>query len=248
MGDKDDGDAIRSNLFHHRDQLRSLALGQHGRGLVKYEQLYTGFVNFAGNLDKLHVAHGHSLDKRILVDAHAHAVQRLAGVGSHRLHIQGFQVFSENPADKIGVRDFTVQLDVLRDGKARQEHEFLVNHADALHHGIVRRGHVRRLALQEHLALEAARGMNHRHAKQHVHQRALSRAVFAQQRMDFTGAHGERNVAEDGILAVALGDVFHFQYIRGAQVDRTSLQIRRRGPPRGEGGPHLTDFCTNDYR
>ena len=248
VSDKDDGDAVRSNLFHHGDQLRGLALGQHRRGLVKHKQLYAGLINFAGNFDKLHIAHRHALDQRVLVDAHAHAVQRLAGVGSHGLHVQGFQIFSKDAANKIGMRDFTVELDILRDGKARQKHEFLVHHADALHHGVMRRGHVRRLALQKHLALEAARGMNHGHAKQHVHQRALSGAVFAQQRMDFARTHRQRNVAQDSVLAIALGDVFHFQYILGAQVDRTSLQIRRRGPPRGEGGPHLTDFCTNDYR
>ena len=49
MGDKDDGDAVRSNLFHHGDQLRGLALGQHRRGLVKHKQLYAGLVNFAGD-------------------------------------------------------------------------------------------------------------------------------------------------------------------------------------------------------
>ena len=203
VGDEDDGDAVRSNLFHHGDQLRRLALGQHGRGLVKHKQLYAGLVDFAGDLNKLHVAHRHALDQRVLVDAHAHAVQRLAGVlaamaGMSRVS----RFFPKMRLNRIGMRDFAVELDILRDGEARQKHEFLVHHADALR-SWRRCGEVMFAVSPSKSTspVEAAGGMNHGHAKQHVHQRALSRAVFAQQRMDFARAHRQRNVAESTVFS-----------------------------------------------
>ena len=38
--------------------------------------------------------------------------------------------FAENTAEKVGIGDFSVQFDILGNGKARQQHEFLVNHTD----------------------------------------------------------------------------------------------------------------------
>ena len=217
VGDEDDGDAAGSDLLHDGDQLRGFALGQHGGRLVEHQQLHAGLVDLTGDLHKLHVAHGHAVHAGVLVDAHAHAVQRLARVGSHGLGVQRFQVLAKNAAEQVGVGDFTVELDVLRHGETGQQHKLLMHHADALEHGVVGRHHVGGFAAQEHFALEAACRMDDGHTKQHVHQRGLARAVFAQQRMDLAGAHGQGHVAQNGVLTIALGDVFHLQYILCAQ-------------------------------
>ena len=64
-------------------------------------------------------------------------IQRSARICLHGFHIQTFQIFAKHTADRVGTADLTVQLDILRDGKAREQHELLVYHADALFHGIV---------------------------------------------------------------------------------------------------------------
>ena len=59
-----------------------------------------------------------------------------------------------------------------------------MHHADAFGHRVVRGSDGRLLAVEIDLAAKAARFMNDGHAEKHVHQRALARAVFAQQRVD----------------------------------------------------------------
>lgn len=80
----------------------------------------------------------------------------LRAVGSHGFHIQRFKIFAQNAAEDVGMGDFAVQLDVFRHGEAGQQHELLMHHADAFHHGVMRRGYVGCLAIQQHLALKAA--------------------------------------------------------------------------------------------
>ena len=64
-------------------------------------------------------------------------IQRGARIWLHCLHVQSFQVLAQIAANWIRTADFTVQFNILRDGKAREQHELLVYHADALFHGIV---------------------------------------------------------------------------------------------------------------
>ena len=218
VGDEDDGDAALGDLFHDGKQRFRLGLRQNGGRLVKHQQADALFVDLAGDLDELHVADRQALDQRVLVQSHAHAVQRLAGVLTHGGHVEVFQILQvQRLAEDAGPGDLAVQFDVLGDGEARQEHELLMHHADARVHGVVGRKDIRLFAAYEHFAVEAAGGMDDRHAEQHVHQRGFSRAVFTKQRVDLAGAHRQRHVREHGGLAVSLGYVFHFQHVFCAQ-------------------------------
>ena len=230
VGDEDDGDALGGNALHHAQQLRRLGLGQNRRRLVEHQQLHARLVDLAGDLDKLHVADRQTLDQRIFINGHAHAVQRLAGVLRHGGHIQRFQILAKDAGEQTRMGDFAVELDVFGDGEARQQHELLVNHADALEHRVVRRGDRRRLTIDQHFALEAAGRMNDGHAKEHVHQRALACAVFAQKRMDFAGPDFEGDVGQHLVFAVALGDVFHLQNVLRGQM-YSSLMKLKSDPP-----------------
>ncbi len=69
--------------------------------------------------------------------------------------------------------------DVLADGKNGNQHEMLMDHADAVPDGIAWALHRRRLALDQDLA-----GVRVNQAVKNVHQRALAGAVFADERMD----------------------------------------------------------------
>ena len=213
MGDKDDCNAAFRNGLHDGDQLSSFRLGQNCGGLVKNQQLHTGFVNFPGDFHELHIANGETLNQSVLADAQADAVQCLPGVGGHTGHIQCLQILAQNAADGICLGDFTVQLDVLCNCKAGQQHKLLVNHADALGHGVLRGGDVHFAAVYEDFTLKAACAVNHGHTEQGVHQGGFACAVFAEQGMNLTGLHCKRNITQNCIVAIPLGNVFHFQHI-----------------------------------
>ena len=230
MGDEDDGDALLRDALHHAQQLRRLGLGQNRRRLVKDQQLHTRLVDLAGDLDKLHVADRQALHQRIFVNGHAHAVQRPAGVLGHGGHIQRFQILAKDAGQQTRMGDFAVELDVFGDGEARQQHKLLVNHADALEHRVVRRGDRRLLTINQHFAFKAAGRVNDGHAKEHVHQRALACAVFAQQRVDFAGADFEGDVGQHRVFAVALGDAFHLQNVLRGQMYSSLIKLKSDPP------------------
>ena len=106
--------------------------------------------------------------------------------------------------------NFAVKLNVLRNGKTGQEHKFLVHHANSLYHGVVRRGDLGVFSIKKHRSLKAAGAVDDGHAKKNVHERGLTGAVFTQQRVYFAGTHGQGDIVQNGVFAIALGDVFHF--------------------------------------
>ncbi|MPM70232.1 hypothetical protein SDC9_117185 [bioreactor metagenome] len=85
------------------------------------------------------------------------------------------------------------QHHVLRHGKAGHQHEVLVDHADALGDGDGGGGESDLLAVDPNLA---ACGLFQ--AKQHLHQRRFSRAVFSHQRVDFSFADVQIDVLIGG--------------------------------------------------
>ena len=244
--DKDDSDAARGDILHHLEQLSRLALGQNGSRFVKDQQLHALFVDLAGDFHKLHVTDRQSGHTGVFVDGHADAVQRAARVFGHRFHIQRFQVLAEHAGNRAGTADFAVELDVFGDGKARQQHELLMHHADALLHRVVRRGDGRLLAVEIDFAAKSARFVNDGHAEKHVHQRALARAVFAQQRVDFARLNLERHAGKHGVFAVLLGDVPHFKDVFRGQFHssfETAKATRLNACEAGRLYLCLTDGC-----
>ncbi len=90
MGDEEDGNPLTGDLFHCLQQMLSLALCQHRRRLIEDDELDVGLVDLAGDLRELHVPHGETRHRDVLLDTDIEAVQCPTGVGAHNLHVQGF--------------------------------------------------------------------------------------------------------------------------------------------------------------
>ena len=106
-----------------------------------------------------------------------------------------------------------------------------MHHADAFGHRVVRGSDGRLLAVEIDLAAKAARFMNDGHAEKHVHQRALARAVFAQQRVDFARLNLERHAGKHGVFAVLFGDIPHFKDVFRGQFRSSSCLLKRQKRP-----------------
>ncbi len=131
MGDEDDGDALGGHVADGVQQRGGLFFGQHGRRLVQNQQLELVLAQFAGNLRELLVANGHIADTHIRVNLHAHFLNGLGGGLRDGLVIQRVQPLAEHLGKKGLFDRFPVQHDVFRRGKAGDQGEFLVDHADS---------------------------------------------------------------------------------------------------------------------
>ena len=109
-----------------------------------------------------------------------------------------------DPAARL--TDFIAEHDVFGDGKHGDQHEVLVHHADALGDGIVRIEHRTGLAVDENLA---AIGLVE--AVEHVHQRGLARAVFAQQGVNLALFQSQIDVVVGEHARESLGDAACFK-------------------------------------
>ena len=236
VSDKDNSDAARRDVLHHVNQLLGLTLGEHGGRLVEHQQLHALLVDFARDLDKLHIADRQAAHRRSLTQLiHAHGIQRRARVFIHTGVIENFQLAAQQPADGPRAGDFPVQLDIFGNGKARNQHEFLMHHADALIHGVHRRQNPFADAVHEHFTLKAAGRMNDRHAEEDVHQRGLPRAVLAEQRVNLAGTNLQRHVFQHRVLAVCLGNIVHFKNVSAGQgVSLQTVQNTSMGRTRPE--------------
>ena len=212
MGDENNGDALGGNVTHGCQEAVCLALGQNGGGLIEDQQLDAGLVDLTGDLHELHVTDGHAGDLLVLAQVQADGVQGLPGVGCHGFLVQLLQGGAEDGAGHGGLGDLTAQLDIFGDGESGDEHEFLVDHANAQLHGLVGRVDGDGFAVELNGALESAGGVDDGHAEQNVHQRGLASAVFAHEGVDLTGSDLELDALEDLGTEVVLGDVVHLQY------------------------------------
>ena len=104
--------------------------------------------------------------------------------------------------------NFPVQLDVLGDGKAGQQHELLMHHADAHVHGILGGADVHLFPVQKHLAFKAAGAVDDGHTKQRVHECGFARAVFTQKRMDLAFSQFKLHIVQGSDTRESLGDIF----------------------------------------
>src|SRR6266849_1372722 len=103
----------------------------------------------------------------------------------------------------------TAQHDVLAHREHRDEHEVLVDHADAKPDGVAGAGDLCRCAVDEDLARV---GVNE--PVQDVHQRALAGPVLPHQSVDLALAHREVDVIVGDHPGPGLGDAAHLNGIR----------------------------------
>ena len=116
------------------------------------------------------------------------------------------------------------EQDVLRHRQDRDEHEVLVDHADAAPDGVIRAVDLDGLAVEQDLAL-----VRHGQAVEDVHERRLAGAVLAEQRVDLAGPHVERDAVVGDDAGIALRDPAHLEQRRSPGAAGRALRISRGG-------------------
>ena len=192
MRDEEDRHALFGQLAHDAEELVALLRREHRRGLVQDQDAGVP-VERLDDLDALLDAHWQVLDERLGVQVEVVLVRELR----HPL-CGGPPVEHTAHARLLHAQD-----DVLGHREDRDEHEMLVHHADAERDGIVRAVDRDRSAADEDLALIRPQQPVH-----DVHQRALARAVFAQERVDLAGTQVEADVIVGQRAGEGFGDVF----------------------------------------
>ena len=134
---------------------------QNGGGFVQ-NQYIGATIQHLNDLNGLFLRYGHIIDLLIGVDFKAIQITDLPYLVSSRFQIQ-FSGFVQ-PED-----------DVFRSGKDIHQLEVLMNHTDTELHGILRRTNGDFFSIDEDLSF-----IREVYAGEHVHQRCLAAAVFAQ--------------------------------------------------------------------
>ena len=180
VGDDDDGAALVAHLAKDGEEAVDLLRGKHGGGLVQHQRARAA-VKHLEDLHGLLLADGEGVDLARGVDVQAKAVAQIADLAGELL--------------AAGVVARGAQHDVVLHGKHVHELEVLMDHADAQGDGVVRGADMHFLAV--HADMPRVRPVD---AGEHVHQRSLAGAVFAQQRQYLAIVHGQVDVlvGDDG--------------------------------------------------
>jgi len=174
-----------------REQPPHIVFRQAARRLVEDEDARVGLGEGASDLDQL--LHGHRKRSGAGVDRDLPPIQlgqRRAGGPVHA-----------GPPDEASARRLHAEQDVLGHGQVGRERELLVHHRHAA------AARVHRVAGLIRRALEAHRpGVGHQRARQDLHQRALARAVFADDGVHLAGRHRQPHAVEGRGGSEALAD------------------------------------------
>ena len=156
------------------------------------------------DLDPLPASKRQVRDKRVRIEAEPVAKALLP-------HPPGHFAPAQNAA-RLG----PAEHDVLDHRHGVHQHEMLMDHRDAARHC------VRRPVSDERLALKDDRtGVRRDEAEQHLHKRALARAVLAQKAKDFPGLEIKIDAVDRPHGAKAASDPAHFEKLAHR------LQVRR---------------------
>ena len=191
VGDEDNRAALATQRADHVEQALDVGSAQRRSGLVEDEDARVERHGF-GDLDELgfgqrqRAEHGAGLDR---VDAETG--EQASGFADRGLLV--------NPADAVAA--LAADQDVLGDGEAGEEREFLVHCGDAGGEGGTGRSQARRRAVQQDAAFV---GLDV--AGQDFDERAFASAVGAEQRVDRTFVKSERDAGQGRDAAVALGE------------------------------------------
>ena len=112
-------------------------------------------------------------------------------------------------ADESGSRGLDAEQDVVGDGEVRGEGEFLVDHRHAGGPRVAGRTGLVGSAVEQHRA-----GVGPDHSGEHLHERALARAVFAHQREHLAAGHAQVHTGQRGRRAKRLAHAPHHEAIR----------------------------------
>ena len=170
MGDNDNRLAVRLHVAHDGKEFFGLLRGQDGCRLIEDENIRAA-VEHLDNFKRLLLADAHLI--YLLIKVQRELVLFTDGT---RLIAHGTQV-------ELLVL-VHAQGDIFHSGKNIHKLKVLVNHADAQCQGITRGTNLRRLAVDPDNA-----GIRVINTGDHIHQRCLAGAVFAQQGQNFTPAN-----------------------------------------------------------
>jgi hypothetical protein len=172
--DEDDARAVGLERLEHAEQVARLLRGEDGGRLVEHEDARVA-VQRAQDLHALLHADADVLDARVGVDGQAVAIGELAHARAGSLDVE------QQAAPRL-----VGQHDVLGHGHDRDEHEVLVDHADAEVDGLQRRSDADGPAVDAHLALVGLV-----QPVEDAHERRLAGAVLPEQRVDLAGPQVE---------------------------------------------------------
>ena len=190
VGDEDDRLAVGLELAHVVEQLLDLLGDEHGRRLVQ-DQDVRAPVEELEDLDPLLLADADVLDPGV-------GVQRGAEPAGQLPHPALGRVPVEPAAAPAGLG---AEHDVLGHGEVVDQHEVLVDHADAQLDGLAGRVDDLGLAPDQDLALVGLL-----QAVEHLHQGRLAGAVLADQGVDLALGHLQVDLVVGDHPGVAAGD------------------------------------------
>ena len=206
VGDVDDADALGRQPVHDAEQVLDLVLGQRGGRLVQHQYLRV-VGDRLGDLDHLALGDGQRADDGLRVHVDLQILEDGLRLG---VHLPGV-----HHAD--GVQGEAPQVHVLHDGAAQHLVQLLVHHG----HAVVQRvaGARERDGLALHRNGAAVAGID---AEQALHQRGLTRAVFAHQRVHRARPQLQPRVVQRLDAGKLLFDVQHLQQVLLFGHDSTS--------------------------
>ena len=212
--DDDQRLAVSFHVAHDLEELVGLLRSQN-RGRFVENQDVGAAIEHLDNLNRLLLRDGHVVNFLVGVDIEAVFVADFLDLAAclGKIHSAGF-LQTEN--------------DVLRGGKDIDKLEMLVDHADAVGKGILRRADRHRLPMNVNLPL-----VGEVDAGEHVHQRRFAAAVFAEQRQDLALVQLQVNGIVCRYLTKPLCNILH-----------PNCAFRSQGGhPFFVGGKLSPDFC-----
>ena len=195
VADEHDAVALAGEPSQDREDLVGLLGRQHGRGLVEDEDPGVA-VERLEDLDPLLPADRQRADLGLGVDLEAEPPAELDDPPVGLVPVE---------EEAVGHR-LLAEEDVLGDGQDRDQHEVLVDHADAAGDGVGRAGDPDRRPVEQDLAL-VGRGQ----PVQDVHQGRLARPVLAEEGVDLARVDLEVDPVVGDHARIALRDATHLE-------------------------------------
>ena len=191
VGDDDDGVAIVAHVAQHVEQPLRLLRREHCGRLVENQDLRAA-IEHLHDLHRLLFRHGHLVDLLHRIQLEAVLVGQLVDLCDDLCNVQ-----------LCGAGQ--AQHDVLRRREHVHQLEVLMDHADAQRKRVLGRADRDLLAVDKDLPLVGVVD-----ARNHVHQRGLATAVFAEDGENFPRSYGKVDPVIGNHLAEPLGDVSQF--------------------------------------
>ena len=210
MRNEDETVAVVAQFAQGAKQTLDLGRRQRRGRLVKNDDAGAR-KQHARKLDKLLDADRQLAQHDLGIELEAQLLELLARALGHGRPVDGAQ-----PVDGLNT-----QIDVLGHRQLRHDAQFLMHHADAVPQRIAGGMEMHRLAVEQHLAIEA--GMD---AGDDLHQGRFAGAVLADECVDLAAAQGEIHTSKRFDTAEGLRDVGHFQpYIGVTHLRSTSTSL-----------------------